>query len=322
MKTGLAMGLVLAAAMTTASAQPTTDNIESHLTAAKRAAGFDFTGTLTRLCLVPRAAEPRGTGPRVIPDRATWYAEPAKVFDNLYFVGTKVHSSWALKTSGGIILIDTLFNYAAEAEIVDGLKKLGLDPATIKYVIVSHAHGDHDEGARLLQDRYGAHIVFGAPDWDSIEKMTDMPGGAPKRDIAATDGQKITLGDGGVTIITTPGHTPGTLSLLFQVKDHGKPLTVIYPGGTAFNFPNDVPHYDIYIASQHKMAALAASEHPTVLLTNHSEFDNAWTKTRLLKARRPGDPSPFENGADAVARYFTVTTECAEAERLHMMGAH
>jgi hypothetical protein len=59
-----------------------------------------------------------------------------------------------------------------------------------------------------------------------------------------------------------------------------------------------------------------------VLLTNHSEFDNAWTKTQLLKARMPGEPSPFENGAEAVTRYFTVTTECAEAERLHMMGAH
>ena len=44
----------------------------------------------------------------------------------------------------GIILIDTLYNYASEPEIVDGLTKLGLDPATVKYVIVSHGHGDHD----------------------------------------------------------------------------------------------------------------------------------------------------------------------------------
>ena len=289
--------------------------------AAKRAAGFDFTGTLARLCLVPRATEGSG-GQRTIPERSTWYAEPAQVFDNLYFVGTKIHSSWALKTSGGIILIDTLYNYAAEPEIVDGLKKLGLDPASVKYVIVSHAHGDHDEGARLLQDRYGAHVVFGAPDWDSIEKMTDMPGGAPKRDIVAQDGQKITLGDGGVTIVTTPGHTPGTLSLLFQVKDHGRPLTVLYSGGTAFNFPNDVAHYDIYIASQHKLAALVASEKPSVLMSNHSEFDNAVTKIKLIVARRPGEPHPFDIGNEALARYFSMTTDCAEAARLGLVAAH
>jgi metallo-beta-lactamase class B len=237
------------------------------------------------------------------------------MFDNLYWVGTKIHSAWALKTSGGIILIDTLYNYAAEPEIVDGLKALGLDPAAIKYVIVTHAHGDHDEGARLLQDRYGAHVVMGAPDWDTIEKNTAMPGGAPKRDIVAGDGQKITLGDGSVTIVTTPGHTPGTLSLIFTVKDRGKPLTIAYSGGTAFNFPHDAPHYDIYIASQHKMAAAAAAAGATAVMSNHSEFDDAWERGRLVKLLKPGEPHPYEIGVDGVQRYFTMTGECAEAMR-------
>ena len=173
------------------------------------------------------------------------------MFDNLYFVGSKIHSSWALTTSEGIILIDTLFTYNSEEEIVGGLKKLGLDPATVKYVIISHAHGDHVGGAKLMQDRFGSHIVMGGPDWDSIEKSVNgYPQGKPKRDIVADDGQKITLGDTTVTIVTTPGHTPGTLSMLFTVKDNGKPLNVAYSGGTAFNFPSTVPNFDIYIKSQ------------------------------------------------------------------------
>ena len=64
----------------------------------------------------------------------------------------RANSAWAVKTSGGIILIDTLFGYAAQDEIVDGMKKLGLDPADIKYVIISHAHGDHDGAVKFLQD--------------------------------------------------------------------------------------------------------------------------------------------------------------------------
>ena len=131
---------------TTASAQPTA---EAHLAAAKKAAGTDFPGTIARLCIVPDNVVGTGASaatPRPIPDRATWYAEPARMYDNLYFVGTKIHSAWALTTSEGIILIDTLYNYAVEPEIVDGLKKLGLNPASIKYVIITHAHGDHDEG--------------------------------------------------------------------------------------------------------------------------------------------------------------------------------
>ena len=100
------------------------------------------------------------TNPSSAPPRSAWYAEPAKVFDNLYFVGGKVHSSWALTTSDGIILIDTIFPYNSEELIVGGLKKLGLDPSTIKYVIISHGHGDHNQGAKILQDLGArAHVL-------------------------------------------------------------------------------------------------------------------------------------------------------------------
>jgi metallo-beta-lactamase class B len=312
--------LLLAATTLTANAQP---GIEAHLAAGKRAAGLDFAGTATRLCIVAdnmMGRNPGGAGPRTIPDRASWYAEPARMFDNLYWVGTKIHSAWALRTSGGIILIDTLFNYAVEPEIVEGLKKLGLDPASIKYVIITHAHGDHDEGAALLQSRYGAHVVMGAADWDLIEKTPDMPGGAPKRDIVAQDGQKISLGDGGVTIITTPGHTLGTLSMVFTVMDRGKPLTVAYSGGTAFNFPAEVPRYDIYIASQKKMADAAKAAGATILMSNHSEFDDAWTRSRLVRLRPAGEPHPYQIGQEAVQRYFTLTSECAIAQRDKLAG--
>jgi metallo-beta-lactamase class B len=298
-------------------AQPASNTIDDHLAAAKAAAGFDFTGTLARVCIAPQTAPGRDVAPGPAPDRSTWFTQPAKVFDNFYFVGTKFHSSWALTTSQGIILIDTLYEYASEDAIVGGLKKLGLDPASVKYVVISHAHGDHVGGAKLMQDRFHARIVMGAPDWESIEKSVNQyPNGKPKRDIVAADGQKITLGDSSVTLVLTPGHTPGTLSMIFQVKDGGRPLTVAYSGGTAFNFQNDVPHFDTYINSQRKMAQAAAQANATILMSNHSEFDNAVTKINLMAARKSGEPHPFEIGRDAVARYFKVTDECAQAAQL------
>jgi metallo-beta-lactamase class B len=300
--------------------QTAPDAIDIHLIAARNAAGFDFTGTLARLCIAPPLVTAvRDVAPGPAPARETWYAEPAKVFDNLYFVGSKIHSSWALTTSEGIILIDTLFTYNSEEEIVEGLKKLGLDPAMVKYVIITHAHGDHVGGAKLMQDRFGSHIVMGGPDWDSIEKSVNgYPLGKPKRDIVADDGQKIVLGDAAVTIVTTPGHTPGTLSMIFTVKDKGRPLTVAYSGGTAFNFPSTVPNFDIYIHSQRKMAAAAAAANATVLMSNHSEFDGAVSKIKMLAGRKAGEPHPFEVGAEAVARYFKVSEECAEAAQLRL----
>ena len=303
-----------------AAAQPAADSVDGHLAAAKAAAGFDFTGTLARTCIAPQTAPGRDVAPGPAPARETWITDPAKVFDNLYFVGTKIHSSWALTTSEGIILIDTLYEYASDEAIAGGLRKLGLDPANVKYVIISHAHGDHVGGAKLMQDRFKSRIVMGAPDWDSIERSVNQyPNGKPKRDIVATDGQTITLGDASVTLVTTPGHTPGTLSMIFEVKDNGTPLTVAYNGGTAFNFVNDVPHFDTYIASQRKMADAAARANATILMTNHSEFDNAVTRIKLMAARKQGEPHPYTIGREAVGRYFKVTEECAQVARLKLL---
>ena len=49
----------------------------------------------------------------------------------------------------------------------------------------------------------------------------------------------------------------------------------------------------------------------SVLMTNHSEFDDAYTKSRLVKVRGPGEPHPYEVGQDGVRRYFTLMEECA-----------
>ena len=139
----------------TAAFAQTPAEMDSHIAAAKSAAGLDFRGTFVNLCLpgaapggAGRGGAPRGGGAPAAapatPDRAGWYASPYKAFDNLYWLGTRQHSSWALRTSGGIILIDTNFSWAIEPEIVDGFTKLGLNLRDIKYVIISHAHGDHD----------------------------------------------------------------------------------------------------------------------------------------------------------------------------------
>src|SRR6202049_1516272 len=322
MKSYLGAGLAIMAAwgVTDAAAQPAANPIEAHLAAAKAAAGFDFPGLLARICVAPQTGPGADVAPPPPPNRATWFTEPAKVSDNLYFVGTKFHSSWALTTGDGIILIDTLYDYASEEAIVGGLKKLGLDPATVKYVIITHAHGDHDGGAKLMQDRFGSRIVMGAPDWEMIEKsVNQFPNGKPRRDIVAVDGEKIALGGRTVTLVLTPGHTPGTVSMIFQVKDNGTPLTVAYSGGTAFNFVNDVPHFDTYINSQRKMAAAAAAAGAVILMSNHSEFDGAVSKIRMLAARRAGEPHPFDLGRDAVLRYFKVSDECAQAARLKLL---
>ena len=67
------------------------------------------------------------------------------------------------------------------------------------------------------------------------------------------------------------------------------------------------------------MAKAAAASHATILISNHSEFDASVAKIKAIAARRPGEPHPFDLGEDAVQRYFKVTGECAEAERVKLM---
>lgn len=328
----------LGAAQASRSGRDFDAEIEAALRSAKEAAGFEHLGTLNRICLLPASGGentsdnvPRYvTDPSAAPPRESWYADPARVFDNLYFVGGSEHSSWALVTSEGIIIIDTIYPYNSEELVVGGLRRLGLDPADIRYVIISHAHGDHIGGAEMIQQRYGARVVMGAADWDLVERYPNRYRSmAPRRDIVATDGMEITLGGTTVTLWETPGHTPGTLSYTFTTYEGGRPVNVVYSGGTAFNFVNNTPdpgirNFQTYIDSQRHIAEQAARTGATVLLSNHSEFDNATGKNLMLAGWRAltamgaaaGRTHPYVNGAESVQRYFQVMQGCARAAQL------
>jgi metallo-beta-lactamase class B len=254
------------------------------------------------------------------PPRSEWYAEPRKVFDNLYFVGQSEYTAWAVTTSDGIIVIDPIYDWSVEAEVVEGLEKLGFDPRDIKYVLVSHAHRDHVGGARLLQERYGARVIMGAGDWDLLERG----GGSwpkPVRDMIAEDGQKLTLGETTLTLYLTPGHTPGTISTLFQVMDNGAPHTAAIWGGTAYNFLGDADEigwFQRYIASAQRFKQLTREAGADVIISNHSNFDESDTKLAALAQRAAGAAHPYVVGNEAIQRYLSVVEECAQVGLLNV----
>jgi metallo-beta-lactamase class B len=326
---GAVLAVTAGTALTIAQTPQASQTVDGLVSAAKNAAGTNWAGTFLRLCIAPAPSAGRGRGaaapaakPAGSPPRSSWYAEPAKVADNFYFLGTKVHNAWALVGSDGIIVFEALFDYAAPDEIADGMRKLGLDVNRVRYVVISHAHGDHDGGAKFLQDKMPkARLVYGGPDWDAVEKSANRPGGTPKRDMVGTDDLKLAVGDAFVQIVTTPGHTAGTLSFLFEIKDNGKPLRVAYVGGTAIPFDGAAAYYDGYIASARKMAKAAADFGATVLLSNHTEFDNGYYKAHTAASRKAGEANPFEVGRDGVGRYFTVVEQCSTAAKLRAAAA-
>lgn len=329
MRSRIPIGAIAAAALaaTAAWAQSNTATKSSHFEAARKAAGEEHLGLFTRLCVdsqpaatsSPASTQPgRGTAappsaaPRQPPPREQWYMDPVKVFDNLYFVGTQEHGAWAVVGSEGIIVVDALYDYAVEDAVVGGLKRLGFDPARIRYVIVSHGHGDHHGGAKLLQDRFGARLVMGSDDWALVERDARNP--RPRRDIVATDGMRIAVGDASVTLHLTPGHTLGTISTLIPVKDGGRSHVAAAWGGTSFSQNTPREQVNLYVNSAKRFRDLAARAGADVIIANHTRFDGTVAKAAALGRRAPGAPHPYVIGTDAVGRYLTVAEECARAE--------
>jgi metallo-beta-lactamase class B len=313
MRTGLRqamLGAGCAAGFVFGAAGYAAESRDAHLKAAADAAGPDLKGILS-IC------NPRTAGRA--PENRTVTVEPAKVFDNLYFLGIPNVSAWALTTSAGIIVLDTLDNASEAQEYIEGgLRKLGLDPTQIKYVVITHAHGDHYGGAQYLADKFHAHLVMSDIDWKVLEgpPRANYPaswGPIPKRDMAVKDGDKLTLGDTTIEFYVTPPHTPGTISVIMPLKDGGVRHVGGEWGGTAFNFPPTPENFATYAASAERFAKIAKDRGVDVPLSNHSTYDNAFEKIAALKARKPGEPNPFVTGAQTEQRYLTVAAECAKA---------
>lgn len=291
-----------------------------HVAAAEALAGEDLTNVLGHCKRIGKSFYiPDAKGEEMLA-RVIGKGEPRPehVFDDLVFLGTGWVSAWAVKTSDGIILIDALNNEDETRRFIEGgLRTAGLDPADIRKIIVLHAHGDHYGGATYLKEKYGAEIIMSETDWRQLEKpklQFDSPrwGRPPARDVGVTDGDVVTLGDTAITVLETPGHTPGTLSLIVPVKSGDETHKAVIWGGNGLNFGPVAARFVQMIDSQRRIAAMAGPEGLDVFLSNHPGLDATLAKLDARAAGAQGDP--FVIGTDGVARAMTALSHCVAAQ--------
>lgn len=250
--------------------------------------------------------------------------EPTQVFDNLYYVGTGGVASWVLSTSDGLIVIDALNNNEeAQKYIENGLYALGLNPQDIKYLLITHGHGDHYGGQDYLVNKYHPQVVMMETEWDELEKpvqefQSSRWGEPPSRDVSVVDGEQITLGDTMVTLYETPGHTPGTMSLVFPVYDGDKRHLASLWGGTGLNYGSDADRIATYTQSAGRFVNLVDKLGVDVFLSNHPTRDGTAERMPKLNQRMATGAHPFVVGTTEVRHGFELLRDCTYAQVLRI----
>jgi glyoxylase-like metal-dependent hydrolase (beta-lactamase superfamily II) len=145
--------------------------------------------------------------------------------------------------------IPTLIVYHLDKTLTDQLAEIGLKPSDISRVAISHTHGDHignmglfpDATVLMQQAEYSWINSDNGPN-DNVNQLMALARkllGTPKN-LQLINGDTDVFGDESVTLISTPGHTPGSQSLLVHLKNSG---FIILSGDVAHteeNFEKDI----------------------------------------------------------------------------------
>lgn len=277
-----------------------------HVSRGLQAGAQDFPVLSRYLCSPPRPRAISGVDvpppPRRIP--------AGKAFDNLYFVGHAKASAWVIETKAGLILIDALDSPAeAQDYIESGMRSLGLDPGQIKVMIVTHYHKDHTGGAAYIASKYHPQVVMGDADWKALADLQkDLPASDRlERDRSIQQNESLTLGDTKVDIYMTPGHTEGTLSLIFPVREGARSRLAVLWGGTDIR-----QDYMAYARSAALMKGQVQRRGVDVFLSNHASADDTEVKLARL-ASGATQINPFVTSVSRTRRAFDMFHECALA---------
>lgn len=212
--------------------------------------------------------------------------DPFRIVGGTYYVGTYHECSHLIDTGDGLILIDTGSENGAYL-LVDSIYRLGFCPADIKYIVLTHWHGDHAEAAAGIAAVSGAKILIGKEDAEKVKRYCTP-------DLLLQDGDTLSLGRITIRFMHTPGHTKGTMSFFYDEEEDGKTLRVGSFGGAGANTLAK-GKYDFDGAREAYYASLARlrEEHVDVFIGNHAWNNDTYTKAVALK----GGKNPFINPA-------------------------
>lgn len=197
------------------------------------------------------------------------------------YVGTAELGCYLLRGSKGHILLNTGLADSPPL-ILASLKALGVDPKDIKVMLTNQAHYDHVGGFAALQRLTGAQVWATAADAlllrdGGASDPSHFTGFAPvKVDRVLKDGERLTLGELDLTVIETPGHSPGSVSYQLTFQEGGQARTLLFANLPTVVMSLDPPAYPGIVADLRRSFTRLKALHPDLWVASHaSQFDLA-----------------------------------------------
>ncbi len=251
---------------------------------------------------------------------------PYQAFDNVWQVGIAWVSSWAVRTSEGWVLIDTIHEPFVDI-LLENLRTVGIRPDDVKLVLMTHGHFDHVGGYyRLKPLLKNARFVMTERGWNEAFRYAEESKGTfrewkmlEEKDVVAKDGDTLRCGDNVFTVLETPGHTWGTTSYMYDVRRNGSSYRAVTVGGQGLNAIEGPDQVRAYIKSMERLGE--DSLNIEVDLTPHPFSSNLAEQIDVIRHLKPSDAHPLINRAAYLARLKKLNEGAAARLELELAEA-
>ena len=173
--------------------------------------------------------------PKITDAEWTMPYQPFRIAGNLYYVGTYDLACYLITTKQGNILINTGLASSA-SQIKKNIEALGFKFSDTKILLTTQAHYDHMGAMAAIKKMTGAQLMVNEKEADVLATggASDYALGGHgstyepvKPDHLLHDGDTISLGNMRLVMLHHPGHTKGSCSFLFTVKDSSRAYRVL-----------------------------------------------------------------------------------------------